>query len=452
MAPAGRLLALLARPRGPACAGTMAQPPRFALELPGCGLAHFAVGADPDAGPGPGPDPGPDARAAALLGPPGRCYALCVPVAPGRGCAGRVRAARLLQRLLPQLRRGPLARCQLRRLLRYRPGGGAAGLQRGVLLRDPEGGPDARRALLALLDSCLEAPRPSLSEFVGDAGQRLWQRAWELRGGREWRQADPERVVCAPEPALHPAVPDLPGSGVFPHREAARAVLEACTPFLPEARAMLELVDQCPGQVQRGAFPVIVMEGLDATGKTTVTQALADALRAALLRSPPACLSQWRQIFDEEPPVVRRAFYSLGNYLVASEIAQASARAPVVVDRYWHSTAAYAIATEVSGGVRHLPPAHHPIYQWPKDLLRPDLVVLLTVSPEERVKRLRGRGLAKTREEEELEADSAFREKVEASYARMAEPGCHAVDASPSRESVLQAVLSLVRDRCAPLP
>lgn len=238
MAPAGRLLALLARPRGPACAGTMAQPPRFALELPGCGLAHFAVGADPDAGPGPGPDPGPDARAAALLGPPGRCYALCVPVAPGRGCAGRVRAARLLQRLLPQLRRGPLARCQLRRLLRYRPGGGAAGLQRGVLLRDPEGGPDARRALLALLDSCLEAPRPSLSEFVGDAGQRLWQRAWELRGGREWRQADPERVVCAPEPALHPAVPDLPGSGVFPHREAARAVLEAVSgPGSEEERA-----------------------------------------------------------------------------------------------------------------------------------------------------------------------------------------------------------------------
>lgn len=222
MAPAGRLLALLARPQSPARAGAMAQPSCFALELPGCSLAHFAVGTAGAAAPAPAPDP----RAAALLGPPGRSYALCVPVAPGRDCAARVRAARLLQRLLPQLRRGPLGRCQLRRMLRYCPGGGAGGLQRGVLLRDPDDSPDTRRALLALLDSCLEAPRPSLGEFVGDESHRLWQRPWELRGGREWRQVDPERVVPAPEPALHPVVPDLPSSGVFPHREAARAVLE----------------------------------------------------------------------------------------------------------------------------------------------------------------------------------------------------------------------------------
>ncbi|XP_014396051.1 PREDICTED: UMP-CMP kinase 2, mitochondrial [Myotis brandtii] len=120
--------------------------------------------------------------------------------------------------------------------------------------------------------------------------------------------------------------------------------------------------------------------------------------------------------------------------------------------RYWHSTAAYAIATEVSGAVQHLPPAHHPIYQWPKDLLRPNLVVLLTVSPEERLRRIRGRGPERTSEEEELEANSVFRQKVEVSYERMESPGCHAVDASPSRERVLQAVLSLIRDHCPQRP
>lgn len=450
MAPAGRLLALLAA-RVPVSAGAMAQPHRFSLELPGCGLAHFAVGTGgiEDTGGTAAPV---SPAAAALLGAPGCSYALCVPVAPGRDCASRVRAARLLGRLLRQLRRGPLGRCERHRLLRYEPGGEAGGLQRGVLLRDPDGRPDARRALLALLDSCPGAPRPSLAEFGGDGGRGLWLRPWELRGGRGWRQADPQRVLPVPEPELHPVVPDLPRSGVFPHREAARAVLEACTPFMPEARAVLELVDQCPRQVHRGAFPVIVVEGLDATGKTTVTQAVADALQAALLKSPPACVSQWRQAFDEEPDVIRRAFYSLGNYIAASEIAQASARSPVVVDRYWHSTAAYAIATEVSGAVQHLPPAHHPVYQWPKDLLRPDLVVLLTLSPEERMRRIRGRGLERTSEEEELEANSVFRHKVEVSYARMESPGCQAVDASPSKERVLQAVLSLIRERCPQLP
>lgn len=79
--------------------------------------------------------------------------------------------------------------------------------------------------------------------------------------------------------------------------------------------------------------------------------------------------------------------------------------------RYWHSTATYAIATEVSGGLQHLPPAHHPVYQWPEDLLKPDLVLLLTVSPEERARRLQGRGVEKTQEEVQLEVNSIFRQK-----------------------------------------
>ncbi|XP_006910471.2 UMP-CMP kinase 2, mitochondrial, partial [Pteropus alecto] len=319
---------------------------------------------------------------------------------------------------------------------------------RGVLLRDPGDSPDTRRALLALLDSHVEAPRPRLGEFVGTPRHELWHFLWELQDGRGWRQVGPEPVVRAPEPALHPVVPDLPGSGVFPDREAARAVLEACTPFIPEARAVLDLVDQCPEQAQKGKFPVIVIEGLDATGKTTVTQSVAESLKAVLLKSPPACISQWRKLFDDEPTIIRRAFYSLGNYIVASEIAKESTKSPVIVDRYWHSTATYTIATEVSGGLQHLPPARHPIYQWPRDLLKPDLVLLLSVSPEERARRLQDRGLERTREEAELEANSIFRQKVEVSYQRMENPGCHVVDASPSREKVLQGVLSLIQNEC----
>uniref|UniRef100_A0A8C0NK27 UMP-CMP kinase 2, mitochondrial n=1 Tax=Canis lupus familiaris TaxID=9615 RepID=A0A8C0NK27_CANLF len=452
----------------------MEPPRRLALELPGCALAHFAVG---------GPDPGlrPEPRAAALLGPGGRGYLLCAGLAPGGGCAARVRAARLLQRLLLALRRGPLRGCQLRPLLCYGPGGGADGVQRGFLLLDPGHGPDTRRALCALLGEAPGGPR--LGEFVGDARRQVWQRLWEPRGGEGWRQVGPcERVVSVPEPALHPVLPDLPSSAVFPHRRAARAVLEACVPFIPEAQAVLDLVDQCPEQVQKGKFPVIVIEGLDATaklgrtrkwmekalelphrcqnttdhshvaqntkarearlpgqqdtdedkvepaadvtggsarvvapstaGKTTVTQSVSDSLKAALLKSPPACISQWRKIFDDEPTIIRRAFYSLGNYIVASEIAKESTKSPVIVDRYWHSTATYAIATEVTGGLQHLPPAHHSIYQWPRDLLKPDLVLLLTVSPEERMRRIQGRGMERTREETELEANSIFRQNL----------------------------------------
>jgi UMP-CMP kinase 2 len=108
----------------------------------------------------------------------------------------------------------------------------------------------------------------------------------------------------------------------------------------------------------------------------------------------------------------------LGNFLQSQptfrchlDFSQRQALTAALVLRYWHSTASYAIATEVSGGLQHLPPVHHPVYQWPGDLLKPDLVLLLTVNPEERAQRLQGRGLEKTREEAELEANNVFRQK-----------------------------------------
>lgn len=69
-------------------------------------------------------------------------------------------------------------------------------------------------------------------------------------------------------------------------------------------------------------------------GKTTVTQAVKDTLNGVLLQSPPACISQWRTVFDDKPTPIKRAFYAAGNYILASEIAKASTQAPVIVDRF----------------------------------------------------------------------------------------------------------------------
>uniref|UniRef100_A0A803VY26 UMP-CMP kinase 2, mitochondrial n=1 Tax=Ficedula albicollis TaxID=59894 RepID=A0A803VY26_FICAL len=211
---------------------------------------------------------------------------------------------------------------------------------------------------------------------------------------------------CAPgSPGSRP-VRALPSSA-----RALRQRLRQCAERIPEAEAVLDLLEKCPEHQKKGGFPVIVFEGLDATGKTTVTQAVKDSLNGVLLRSPPACISHWRTVFDDEPTPIKRAFYAAGNYLLASEIAKASTQAPVIIDRYWHSTAAYTIATETSGKVQDLPPAQDEVYQWPEDLLKPDLVLLLTVDPEERVRRLQHRGLEKTKEEAELEANSLFRQR-----------------------------------------
>ncbi|ETE69431.1 UMP-CMP kinase 2, mitochondrial, partial [Ophiophagus hannah] len=118
---------------------------------------------------------------------------------------------------------------------------------------------------------------------------------------------------------------------------------------------------------------------------------------------------------------------------------------PVIVIEGLDGTA-YAIATEITGNVQNLPAPHHLVYHWPDDLLSPDIVLLLTVSPEERVRRLQGRGIEKTREEVDLEVNDVFRQKVEESYGRMENPTCHILDANPPKEGVAKAALHLIKN------
>jgi UMP-CMP kinase 2 len=159
--------------------------------------------------------------------------------------------------------------------------------------------------------------------------------------------------------------------------------------------------------------PVIVIEGLDGTGKSTLCHKLASSLNGTLLRTPPPCIAHLRSTFDDHPHLIRRAFYSAGNYIAAQEIMEKSVLGPVVVDRFWHSSAAYAIANDVGcGGPDNLPPPGHPLYGWPSDLLVPDCCVLLVVSPEERLRRMTRRGQDLTPEEKALEENRMFEERL----------------------------------------
>ncbi|KAK2891838.1 UMP-CMP kinase 2, mitochondrial [Channa argus] len=255
-------------------------------------------------------------------------------------------------------------------------------------------------------------------------------------------------VVPSAAPQYHPSTLNIVNSDVFYRFEEAYEVLKKCGDIIPEATSVLELLPSCVESRRKPDFPVIVIEGLDATGKTTLTESLRDTLGAVLLRSPPQCLSPWRARFDQEPPLIRRAFYALGNYITAEQISQEGMKAPVIVDRFWHSTAAYAIATAVSGSPCNLPAESSEVYHWPSDLLKPSLVVLLTLDPEERKRRLRNRGQGKTEEEQELDHNQLFRLRVEKAYQRIHGPACVTVDASPPADQVLQQVLLLIREKC----
>ena len=156
----------------------------------------------------------------------------------------------------------------------------------------------------------------------------------------------------------------------------------------------------------------IVIEGLDATGKSTLVTELAKSLDATLLKCPPLLEApefmdgDLRSHFDNRPSAQRRAYYRAAN-LIASEQAEVALQAGhVVMDRYWTSTVAFAALDDDSS----LDEEWHGRY--PPELREPDVVILLTVDEENRAKRMQGRGEPVTAEEHNLAADAARRETV----------------------------------------
>ena len=154
------------------------------------------------------------------------------------------------------------------------------------------------------------------------------------------------------------------------------------------------------------------IEGLDATGKSTLVAELVKSLDATHLQCPPRLEApefidgDLRSHFDNRPSSQRRAYYRAAN-LIASEQAEVALQAGhVVMDRYWTSTVAFAALDDESNLDQEWQG------RYPTELRKPDIVILLTVDVENRTRWMQGRGEPVTVEEHTLAADAARRETV----------------------------------------
>jgi radical S-adenosyl methionine domain-containing protein 2 len=179
--------------------------------------------------------------------------------------------------------------------------------------------------------------------------------------------------------------------------------------------------------------PIVAIEGLDGSGKSTVARALAARLGASVVKSPPSRTLHERAAADELPASERRDWYWRANREAMKDATDLVFQGtPVVMDRCFASTAAYGAAE--LGTVATLAEAR-------RDVPRPDLVFLLSIAEGERRRRLRGRGGSPTKEEGRLSHDGAFRNRVLGGYAAL---GARSVDATGTVDDVVGVIVEQV--------
>ena len=193
--------------------------------------------------------------------------------------------------------------------------------------------------------------------------------------------------------------------------------------------------------------PLVVLEGLDGCGKSTVARLLAERTGARLLRTPSQELAAVRAVVDaalDVDPLSRALFYA-ASVLAASDQARRSLASgrTVVMDRYWLSTLAYA---EASGVRLRLPDVE-------RRLVPATVTVFLQAPSAVRRARMAGRDLSP---HDRLSLEPGPARVLEAAYlARAGHPlaGCFLIlDAqTETPEALADRVLARL-DACGRLP
>ena len=142
----------------------------------------------------------------------------------------------------------------------------------------------------------------------------------------------------------------------------------------------------------------IVIEGLDGSGKSTVSKHLAEKLNAKLLTTPGAGFKEVRKQLDtvfEHNPKARQLFYMATVLNVASEAQRLiDSGQNVVVDRYWLSTQVY--HHWMSNGQCYT------LDEVESELLAPDLTVYLDLPVDERIARINNRNYCTSEDKQTL--------------------------------------------------
>lgn len=124
---------------------------------------------------------------------------------------------------------------------------------------------------------------------------------------------------------------------------------------------------------------LILFEGVDAVGKTTLAKILSKRLGAFYIKNPPLELEPMRREIDEKSPEERTRFFLKGNEITSKLAEENLKQSTVVMDRYFYSSLAFYLSATGEG-----------LY-FENNLIKPDLIILLTCDLDESERRLKSR-------------------------------------------------------------
>ena len=160
---------------------------------------------------------------------------------------------------------------------------------------------------------------------------------------------------------------------------------------------------------------LIVFEGLDGVGKSTVINGVAKRLNAKRMRTPPPLLNEARKKCASLSTRAEEALFDLGNMMASDEM-QREENQLMICDRYAISTDVRRIVSRHNNQADILEEIFD--WEWPKHLYRPLLNIHLCVNEKIRQQRVRLRGNM-TLDEKRLETDAEYRTAILIGYSEM---------------------------------
>ena len=154
----------------------------------------------------------------------------------------------------------------------------------------------------------------------------------------------------------------------------------------------------------------ITFDGLDATGKTTLTEMLRSRLDAVILKTPPSWIRPLRELFNNQRVEMRFLYYAFGNLwvdrFVLRPLLDYGAESKLVLqDRSWLSTLS---AHELRGMSKNWLDMGTRLA---RASIRPDVSLILHVDPRVRYERLMGRGMVNATDLQNLKYEDQMENK-----------------------------------------